>query len=473
MAGEGPGAENASMFAMIAEVAAHRRGDGGPAETSKVALGLCLAGALLLAGPAVSKEEEATEERLSTVERAIEVLAAEQDRLRTALAVPEDESLRSVHGLGPAASKIYLKEKGLSIGGYAELMYRNFVADRSPGNADLDSADAERFVLYLGNKFNSWLLFNSEIEFEHGTTGSVNGRSGSVSMEFLAVDFLLSELANARAGLLLVPMGFLNEIHEPPFYYGVERPEPERLIIPSTWREIGAGFFGQVGDLLRYRLYLLNGLQASAFGNEGLRGARQKGNRARAEHFAVAGRLDLELRPGLQIGASFFSGKSGQNQDFDRDVNGNGTIDPGETFDLPDAWTTIWETHISLSGRGMKARGLWTQAHIDDSSRLRAALGRPVARRLIGGYAELGFDLLSWLRPGSRMTFEPFYRFEYWDTNAAVAGPRDPSREVFAHVVGLHFKPHPNLVLKADYRNLAAQAGRRADEFQLGLGFVF
>ena len=424
--------------------------------------------------PQESEEPRESEERLDTLERAVEILAAEQDRLRTALAVPEDEELHSVHGLGPAASKIYLREKGLSIGGYAEVLYRNFVNDRRSGNDDLNSADAERFVLYVGNKFTPRLLFNSEIEFEHGTTSEVNDRDGSVSVEFLAVDFLLHEAANARAGLVLIPMGFLNEIHEPPFFYGVERPEPERLIIPSTWREIGAGLFGNLGDRLRYRFYLVNGLQGDEFDLDGMRDARQKGNRARAENFALTGRIDFELHPAIQLGASVFTGKSGQNQVSERDLNSNGSIDPGETFVLPDAWTTIWETHISVQARGVRARGLWTQAHIDDASELATALGHPVANRLIGGYAEVGADLLSWLRPESRFTLEPFYRFEYWDTNAsAVGGPRDKTNEVFAHVAGLQFKPHPNVVLKADYRALSAQGGSRADEFQLGLGFVF
>ena len=98
-----------------------------------------------------------------------------------------------------------------------------------------------------------------------------------------ALDFLIRDELNARMGLLLVPMGFLNEVHEPPFYYGVNRPDVERLIIPSTWREGGAGLFGRIGDMVQYKLYAITSMNAAGFDDSGLRGGRQNGNRALAE----------------------------------------------------------------------------------------------------------------------------------------------------------------------------------------------
>ena len=207
--------------------------------------------------------------------------------------MPEDTELKSEYGLGPAASRIYGVPRGLSIGGYAEGFYSNFVGDKTSN--DRDRSDALRFVLYTGYKFTENIHFNSETEFEHGTTSSTESSSGgSVSVEFMNLEFMLADWANARVGMLLMPMGFVNEIHEPPFYYGVARPEVERRLIPSTWREMGAGLFGRIGEWGEYRAYVTTGLNARGLRPSGLRDARQHGNRAFAEDVAFVGRVDFK-----------------------------------------------------------------------------------------------------------------------------------------------------------------------------------
>ena len=122
-------------------------------------------------------------------------------------------------------------------------------------------------VLYTGYKFTDSILFNAEIEFEHATTGSTKSSSGggSVSVEFAYLDFLLRDWANIRAGLVLVPMGFLNEIHEPVSYFGVNRPDIERQIIPSTWRENGVGIHGTLYEQVDYQAFVINGFNARGF----------------------------------------------------------------------------------------------------------------------------------------------------------------------------------------------------------------
>ena len=142
------------------------------------------------------------------VEQKVNVLARELDRLKRAVAVPEDKELKSVYGMGPAASKVYLRDRGLSLGGYGEANFSAIVSDKE-GRDNI--ADALRAVIYLGYKFNDWIVLNSEYEFEHGTTGS----GGSASVEFMTLDFLLHDAVNVKVGLLLTPMGFINEIHEP------------------------------------------------------------------------------------------------------------------------------------------------------------------------------------------------------------------------------------------------------------------
>src|SRR5258705_6155123 len=97
----------------------------------------------------------------------------------------------------------------------------------------------------------------------NGTTEAEEG--GSVSVEFATLDFLIRDDVNARAGLMLLPVGFLNEVHEPPFYYGTHRPDVELSLLPSTWRELGAGIFGRIADQLSYKLYVVTSMNAVGF----------------------------------------------------------------------------------------------------------------------------------------------------------------------------------------------------------------
>ena len=255
-----------------------------------------------LALAAATDQVTAQEDRIAELERTVAILADELERTRRELVVPEDQPLSSQFGLGPAASKIYDLGRGLSVGGYGEGYYRNLVGDEG---GEKNRADLLRMVLYTGYKFTDSILFNSEIEFEHATTGSTKSSSGgSVSVEFAYLDFLLRDWANIRAGLVLVPMGFINEIHEPVYYFGVNRPEIERQIIPSTWRENGVGVLGTLFEQVDYQAFVINGFNAEGFDSSGLRGGRQKGNRALAEHLAFVARLDWTPIQQLVVGGS-------------------------------------------------------------------------------------------------------------------------------------------------------------------------
>lgn len=418
---------------------------------------------------------EAEKQRIEQLEAQVKILASELDRLRTEVAVPEEKELKSFYGLGPAASKVYQVNRGLSIGGYGEVVGRFFADDQVGKQEDL--IDALRVILYAGYKFSDRIIFNSEIEFEHGTTSSINGRSGSASVEFAQLDFLLHEHVNLRGGLLLVPMGFVNEIHEPPFFLGVQRPEPERVIIPSTWRENGLGIFGTFGeDMLEYRMYVMNSINARDFSASGLRSARQKGNRANAEDLSLVTRVDLRPLPGLLVGGSLMVGDTGQNLD----VTDTMTM---ASLSLPEVFTTIWEVHLQYRKRGFHTRLFWTEADIDDAGELTTILrasgdigsGEVIAERMKGGYVEVAYDIMPCIDPDRGWSLEPFYRFELFDTQDDVPSgfSRDRSKDIRAHVVGLQFKPHPQVVLKLDYRNFSPRSGRKADEVQLGMGWAF
>ena len=217
------------------------------ARTIGIFLMLATAGLATAASGTTDDELRQRDDTIAELVRKVDVLTDEVATLRTQVAVPEQEELKSAYGLGPAASKVYGVTRGLSIGGYGEANYVNELGGNDAD--DPDRADALRSVLYLGYKFSESIVFNSEIEFEHATTEDPNNGEGpgSVSVEFAALDFLWKPELNARAGLLLIPMGFLNEVHEPPFFYGVRRPEVERVVLPSTWRENGVGVFGNLG----------------------------------------------------------------------------------------------------------------------------------------------------------------------------------------------------------------------------------
>src|SRR5262245_61267715 len=190
----------------------------------------------------------ASAERLAELERRLDVLAGELEALRAGTATAE-KPLASTHGLGPAASKIYGRDRGVSIGGYGEALYQNFSTradDGSPAEEE-DNVDLTRAVFYFGYKFDKGIVFNSEIEYEHATTGEGDEEKGEVSVEFAYLDFPIGPSWGIRAGQMLVPMGMINELHEPPIYLGARRPDVETVIIPTTWREVGVGGYGTVG----------------------------------------------------------------------------------------------------------------------------------------------------------------------------------------------------------------------------------
>ena len=263
-------------------------------------------------GKAIEGESQATtDEKVDELERQIQVLAEELEKLKLG-DVAEEKPPSGQHGFAPSASKVYGIDKGVAIGGYGEVVFQDFADQRDDGAASgqLNQFDFLRAIVYFGYKWNDRILFNSELEFEHASTG----KEGEVSVEFAYVDFFLRSEVNLRGGLVLIPVGFVNELHEPPVFHGATRPQVERVIIPTTWRENGVGAFGDIGPF-SYRTYVVAGLTSAGFSSSSaLRGGRQKGSKSLAEDLAWTGRLDLTEVPGLLLGASFFAGRSGQGQ---------------------------------------------------------------------------------------------------------------------------------------------------------------
>lgn len=399
---------------------------------------------------------------VKNLERKTDVLTQEVEKLRTNLTIPDEVQYKSAYGLGPAASKVYQVGKGLSLGGYGEANYQATVGDEKTKS---DNADFERLVLYAGYKFTDSILFNSELEFEHGSTS--NG--GSVSVEMAALDFFINPMANVRAGMVLMPMGFINPIHEPPFYFGNNRPEVERQILPSTWREIGAGLFGEILPNLTYTAYVVNGLNAANFNADGIRSSRQQGSQAKAEDLAFVGRVDYapNLIPGFSFGGSAYLGNSGQNQTFTN-------LRTGAKQNV-NAFTQLYEGHVQWKYRGLEFRTLGSWGHIDDAAVLSAAKGQTVGEENYGWYSEVGYDILPLLNPNTSQYLAPFFRYEQLDTiaSAPMGYADDDTKNKRIYQFGLQYKPIPNVVIKADYRNFTAKKGNLPDDFNLGFGFIF
>ncbi len=402
---------------------------------------------------------------LAELERRLEILSREIEELRIGEAAVE--AGEGVHGFGPAASKIYRTEKGVSLGGYAEMLYEGFDSRRDDGAASgkTDQLDFLRLITYVGYKFSDRILFNSELEFEHASTG----KDGEVSVEFAYLDFLFNDRVNARAGLLLVPMGFINELHEPPIFLGARRPQVERALIPTTWRENGVGVFGDLGPV-SYRAYLVAGfdgagLDESGFGASGLRGGRQSGSKSLAEDLGLVARADWSVTPGLTLGASFYTGDSGQ-----------GAVAPtsGQTVE---ARTDILEAHLEWRWRGLEARALWVDVSVDEADLLNDVQGftgsQSIGEEMQGHYLQAGFDVLA--HRATRQALIPFVRFESMDTQRKVpAGfSRNPASDLEVVTYGVSYKPIPNVVLKLDFQNFDNAAGTGVDQWNVAVGLLF
>src|SRR5690349_6654397 len=152
--------------------------------------------------------------------------------------------------------------------------------------------DFHRFVLLVTHEFNPRLRFVSELELEHGFVEGLED-GGELELEQAYLDFLVTRAFNVRAGMLLVPVGIINERHEPPVFHGVERPLVDTVIIPTTWFDVGAGVHGELGRGWRYRLYVMAPPNAAEFsGEEGLQGSAQHGAEANVGRVAVTGRVE-------------------------------------------------------------------------------------------------------------------------------------------------------------------------------------
>jgi hypothetical protein len=352
-----------------------------------------------------------------------------------------------------------MEEERTSLGGYGEVHFQNASGPNTPGIVSV-----ARFVVFLSHQFNDRIAVRSELEVENTKVeGGKDG--GEVALEQLYLDYMLSPAFILRAGLVLAPVGILNETHEPPTFNGVERPAFDHDVIPTTWREIGVGVVGTIPGKsgFGYRLYLLNGLLASGFSaEEGIRSGRQEGKEASFANPSLTGRLEW-TRPGLRIGGSFwYGGSANQNPAL-----GTGPFDNAVSLLSADA----------RYERGpFSFRGVVATIGIADAEEINAAYGGQVGSRIAGGYVEGAYDVLSALAPASTQRLDAFVRHERFNTQAGVpAGvTRDDALARRITTFGLAYKPLYNVVFKGDYQLRRNKAGAGQDQlFSLGVGYQF
>ena len=322
--------------------------------------------------------------------------------------------------------------------------------------------DFHRFVLLFGHSFSDRIQFWSELELEHALVEG--GRpSGELELEQAYLDFLVKPWLNFRSGIMLAPVGLVNERHEPPTFNGVERPFVDTVILPSTWFEPGAGIFGDLGGGFVYKAYAMAPLNASLFNaEEGIREGRQKAFESIVQNPAITGRLEYHGMPGLSLGGSFWTGKSG-------------FATPGIN---PRVNVLEFDGRFSVSR--FDFRGEWANLTLDQTERLNSLLQRTtgvnpnIAERMRGFYLEGAYHLLP-LR--QRYDLIAFSRYENFDTQNRMAQGFLPLKEFDrdALVTGLTFFPEPDVALKFDYTVLRNQSRliKTRNGVNLGIGWWF
>lgn len=353
-----------------------------------------------------------------------------------------------------------------ALGGYGELHYNNF----SGGATDKDMIDFHRFVLFLGHRFNDWISLKAELEVEHALSKDTADASnkGAVELEQAYLDFNINKHFNAKAGVFLLPLGMLNETHEPPTFYGVERNEIETRVIPSTWWEAGVGAYGEITPGLNYQLNITSSPDIGKLTNfsKGFRDARRSVSEAPAENYGVSGALNYTGVPGLLVGWAFFSGNTGQDGASRTGLNG------------VDARLTVWDVHTRYSTGRLDMRALYARGYLGDAAEINRALGKAansssgVGESFYGWYAEAAYHI--WKQGDHDLA--PFVRYEKWDMHDEVPAGyvQNAAYSNSIWTFGANYWPQQRVVLKADYQRFGEADGTKGDKrINMGMGYMF
>lgn len=388
----------------------------------------------------------------------------------------------------------------LTVGGYGELVLsRNFYSDAwqryiTPEKYASDDShgrfDIPHFVINLGYDFGRGWTLGTEIEFEHGGTGSTveleadeTGeyeteieRGGEVALEQFWLQKSFSPAFNVRAGMIIVPVGLTNSHHLPVEYFTAYRPEGENTILPCTWHEPGVEILGSLGKW-SYELMFLPGLDSDRFSTENFiqSGAGTPYEFEIANTYAGAFRVDNRSVKGLRLGLSGYFGTSFRNS---LTKNTRYKDCRGEVF--------IGSADFHYTGGGVVARGSFDYTHLNDSREITAfnkgsmSTASPSPHNSVGsdalaGSVELGYDIFSLLsrRPQGQRLYV-FAHYEYYDSMFKVADGVMNYTWCGKHRIaaGINWYPIDEIVVKAEYSERYLEAPYN-NEPSVNLGIMF
>jgi len=366
--------------------------------------------------------------------------------------------------LNSAERLLEKNDNKLMIGGYGHVDYNQPLIQGQSNNGTLD---VHRLVLLFGYNFTDKLQLFTEIELEHVK---------EVYVEQAFINYKFSSYIQAKGGLMLIPMGIVNELHEPNIYYGVERPLLDKKIVPTTWREIGLGVHGNIHEIsLKYQVYMVNGFlgyndQAKFRGSDGYRKGRQKGAESIISSPNLSAKLDYYGIPRLKIGLATYIGKSQSNL-FDG-------LPENDDFLSQQADSSV--VNISMFGldatyriKGIQLRGQMIYASNGNVEKYNAFGSTDLGKQMFGYYAEAGYNVFKTTKIKTELI--PFVRYEFINTHHETVG-FEPNKKYETQLItsGLNWKINSAVVLKVDYQWIKTAAQSKYDHaFNAGIGFVF
>ena len=369
------------------------------------------------------------------------------------------------------AGKMLDSDKKLSIGGYGQMDYNQPLDNEFRKNGVLD---VHRLVLLFGYKFNERTNFITEIEFEH-----VN--EAYVEQAFL--NYKINKWLNFRGGLMLIPMGITNEYHEPTTFNGVNRPMVDTKIIPTTWRELGAGFAGSFNEIsLKYQAYIVNGFNgyngsAQVNGNDAFRKARQKGIKSYISSPNFTTKIEYYGIRSLNIGGSLYVGNTQSTL-----YNGISRSDEalGSKADSSVIKMTMTAIDAKYNHKGIQLKGQLVYASLNNTEAYNSFAkngntNKGIGNAMMGYYIELGYNVF---QPTEMEESEliPFIRYEKYNTQQKTDAVtiKNDSYDNTLIVTGLGWKITPGTIVKADVEfSKNASSDKYAKTLNLGIGVWF
>lgn len=375
-----------------------------------------------------------------------------------------------------------------SVSGYGVINYAHYDWEIDPNRRA--AIDVERLVVAPKYRINNSIRLETEIEFEHGGTGSTMEfdkfeefgefeteieKGGEVIVEKLAAVFTINPNLNFRVGHIIVPVGLVAKRHRPQHYFTTTRPEAEAHIIPTIWHETGVELFGSLGSL-KYQTQIINGLDSTGFSSRHwiVPGHQLRFETVNAEAPAFVGRLDYEFDENFTLGISGYVGDTAANR-------------PKPDVDF-DAYVGIVSFHGYYEVNPLKIRGVFLYGSLQNSDRL-SKVNRtlsnnlnvkrtPIGSSALGYYIEVGFDILSTFRTDKTTpVLDIFARYDYYDTMASVEGLifDNPRWERTTLTAGVNFHMNTQLVFKSHYslRRLATKDLNKENTFAVGFGFQY